>query len=209
MPRTLAVPVLAALLALSGCNTLASVFLRPQVSTAVQTLREGAYSLDTRHAALTFRIDHLGFSDYVGRFERFTASLDFDPDAPQAAKLEAIVDMTSLDVADDEFAATLIGPGWLDTPAHPQAVFRSTAITLTGPDTGEVTGDLTLFGVSAPVTLAVTFRGGGTDRLRGGAQVLGFSARGSLDRTVFGLDRLAGLVGTDVRFEIEAEFIRR
>lgn len=202
-----ALALASALLVLSGCDTLASAVLRPKVSTATATLSEGAYTLDTRHAALTFRISHLGYSDYVGRFERFTASLDFDPAAPQDARLEAIVDMTSLDVADDDFAATLIGPGWLGTPTHPQAVFRATAIRVTGETNGEVTGDLTLFGVTAPVTLSVIFNGGGADLMRGGAQVLGFSAKGSLDRTQFGLDRLAGLIGTDVRFEIEAEFV--
>lgn len=198
-----AVAILISVLALSGCAAL----LKPNVTTDVQSVRAGEYRLDPAHASLVFRIDHLGFSKYVGRFEVIEASLDFDASAPETARLEAIVDITSLDVADDDFAATLTGPDWFDAASHPQAVFRSTGIEVTGENTGQVTGDLTLKGVTAPVTLDVVFNGGGQDNLRG-AYVTGFSATGIIDRTVFGVDRFAGLVGTEVELAIEAEFLK-
>jgi len=69
-------------------------------------------------------------------------------------------------------------------------------------------GDLTLKGVTAPITLDVTFNGGGNDLLRGG-YIVGFSAQGAFNRTTFGVDRFAGIVANDVTIEIEAEFIRR
>lgn len=197
--------VLLSLLAAAGCASL----LKPEVSAEPAALRAGQYELDPDHAALIFKVGHLGFSQFVGRFEEFDASLDFEEADPASARVEAIIDVTSLDVADDEFAATLTGPGWFDAETFPKAAFRSTAIEITGADEGVVAGDLTLRGVTQPVELNVVFNGGGRDRLRGGAYVVGFSVSGTISRSAFGVDRFEGLVGDDVRLEIEAEFLRR
>ena len=197
-----------ALCALCLLTSACASLVAPKVATEAEALKPGAYALDMRHAALTFKVDHLGFSNYVGRFERFDASLDFDADNPSAARVEAIIDMTSLDIADDEFAETLMGPDWFDAAAHPQGIFKSIHIEITGETSGRMTGDLTLKGATHPVTLDVTFNGGANDILRGG-YIVGFSARGIFDRTLFGIDKFDGVVGNNVTIEIEAEFERR
>jgi polyisoprenoid-binding protein YceI len=194
-------------LIVSGCNSLAGAVLKPSTSTETAALEAGDFELDPRHAALLFRIDHLGFADYVGRFERFDASLSGDASNPEAAKVEAIIDMTSLDIADDAFAAELMGPDWFDAARYPQAVFRSVTIRRTGEATADVVGELTLHGVTQPLTLAVTFNGAAFDRLRG-RDVAGFSASATIDRSAFGVDRFSGLITNEVRIEIEAEFVR-
>lgn len=181
---------------------------KPDIATDTAALRSGNYNLDEDHAALTFRIDHLGFSEFVGRFNVFDASLDFNADNPTSAYLEASIDMTSLDIANDEFAETLIGPDWFDTKNFPAARFQSTDIEITGENTGIISGDLTLHGVTAPVALNVTFNGGARDRLRSNAYVVGFSATGEIDRTTFAINRFSGLITNKVSIEIEAEFIR-
>lgn len=190
--------------ALSACASLVA----PNVSTEPVALRAGGYRLDPHHASLLFKINHLGFSNYVGRFERFDASLDFDTADPSAAVIDASIDMTSLDIADDEFAATLTGPDWFDAARFPQAVFRSTSIVTTGDNKGTMTGDLTLHGVTHPVTLEVTFNGGAQDILRGG-YVVGFSAHGTINRDDFGVDRFDGVISDEVKIEIEAEFEKK
>ena len=195
-----------ALLFLASCNTLAAS-IAPEASQEPAALKSGAYALDNTHTAVTFKIDHLGFSKYVGRFEAVSASLDFDADAPEDAQLEAIVEIASLDVANDAFAETLTGASWFNADAHPQAVFRSNAITITGETTGTLIGDLTLKGVTKPVTLNVTFNGGDNDPLRGG-YAIGFSASGSFNRSDFGISRFLGPVSDEVLIEIEAEFVR-
>jgi len=101
--------------------------LAPNVNPNPTALRAGNYALDPNHAALTFKIDHLGFSNYVGRFNRFDVSLDFDEADPAAARIEAVIDMTSLDIANDEFANVLMGPSWFDANQFPEAILRSTA----------------------------------------------------------------------------------
>ena len=200
---TFALP-LTALLFLSACASL----ITPKVTATPEALRPGAYELDTEHAALVFRIDHMGFSHFVGRFDKFDASLDFDQADPTSAKLEAIIDMTSLALPDANFAKTLMGPGWFDAETYPQAIFKSTAINVTGDNTGTVTGDLTLHGQTHPVTLDVTFNGGGQDMLRG-AYVTGFSATGSFNRSDFGISKFVGPVSDEVDLMIETEFTKK
>lgn len=180
----------------------------PKVAPEPAALKAGAYSLDQKHASLLFKINHLGYSTYVGRFETLDATLDFDATNVSAAHVEAKIDIASLDVANDEFAETLTGPSWFDASAFPEAVFKSTQIEKTGETTGRMTGDLTLHGVTQPVTLDVAFNGAAQDVLRGG-YVVGFSAKGSFSRKAFGVDRFEGIVGDDVAIEIETEFVKR
>ena len=193
---------------MTGCASVLAPLAKPNVATQTAALRSGEYTLDTTHAALLFQIDHLGFSKFSGRFDVFDASLDFDAENPAAAHLDATIDMTSLDIANEEFTTTLKGPDWFDVERFARARFTSTDIAITGDNTGIVTGELTLHGVSAPVTLDVTFNGGARDRLRGNSYVVGFSAIGEIDRTAFDISRFSGLITDSVSIEIQAEFIR-
>lgn len=195
--------IMAGALLLGACASLVA----PKVASEPAALKAGAYKLDPNHASLIFRVNHLGYSRYLGRFEKFDAALDFDAANASAARVEAKVEIASLDVANDDFARTLMGRNWFDAAAYPEAVFKSTLIEKTGETTGRMTGDLTLHGVTAPVTLDVAFNGGAQDLLRGG-YVVGFSAHGSFSRKAFGVDRFEGIVGDDVAIEIEAEFVK-
>lgn len=191
------------LLALGACG-----HLLPRAATiAPAELPEGDYRLDPEHAAILFKVDHLGFSRLVGRFDRFDATLDFDPEQPQAAKLVVVVDVASIDLNLPAFEEELRGPAWLEVDRFPEARFESRTIEITGEDTGIVTGDLTLHGASAPVTLNVTFNGGGSNLLTG-AYTLGFEAHGSVLRSTFGLGAYAPAIGDEVLLEIHAEFLR-
>ncbi|MEL6363568.1 MAG: YceI family protein [Pseudomonadota bacterium] len=192
---------------LAGCDTLSSVLVRdPEVSAVA--LREGAYELDAAHAALLFKVKHLGLSSYIGRFEVFEASLEFDSDDPTAARIEAVVDMTSLDIANDKFAETLMDSSWFDADTYPQAVFRSTRVVKTGGATGTLYGDLTLKGETHEIVLDVTFNGGARNALTT-RYTVGFKAEGVIDRMQFGIDNVPAFVGSDVEIEIHAEFQRR
>lgn len=197
-----------AVLFLAGCSSVAGALLAPKIDTAASRLTPGDFALDTKHAALVFRINHLGFSDYVGRFGRFEASLTGDAANPAGARIEAIIDIPSLDVANPDFAAELTGPAWFDAAAHPQAIFKSTIVHPTSETTAEITGNLTLKGVTRPITLTARLNGSAYDPLRQ-ADVIGFSAEAEINRSDFGIDRLSGLLTDTVRIEIEAEFIRQ
>ncbi len=192
---------------LAACTSVMAPLLKPNVTTEMTQVKAGDYALDPAHAAVLFRINHLGFSTYVGRFNSFDASLTGDAADPASSSVEAVIDMTSLDVANAPFATELMGPDWFDAATFPQAVFRSTSVEMTGETTAKVTGDLTLHGVTAPVVLDVTFNGAAFDRLRG-TDVAGFSAVTTIDRTVFGVSKFSGLVTDTVEIEIQAEFLK-
>jgi polyisoprenoid-binding protein YceI len=178
-------------------------------STAPDAAPAGAYVLDPAHASLVWKVQHGGgLSRYTARFDRFDAALDFDPANPTAARLEATIEAASVSTGDPEFDAQ-VARVVFDTDNHPTIRFASTAVELTGPGSARVTGDLTLRGVSAPVTLEVVYNGGDFDPLRR-ADVIGFSATGSLDRTAFGADAYVNFgVGPSVDFVIEAELLKR
>jgi polyisoprenoid-binding protein YceI len=170
-------------------------------------LESGAYRLDTDHASLHFKVDHLGFSTLVGRFDQIEASLDFDPADPTASKLAVRIQTGSLSINPKVLQDDLRGGSWFDVANYAEASFESRKITVTGPDSGQVEGDLTLHGVTKPVTLDVTFNGGGNNLLTG-AYTLGFSATGTIKRSEFGLGAYVPAIGDDVILEIHAEFKR-
>jgi polyisoprenoid-binding protein YceI len=154
--------------------------------------RAGAYKLDKAHASLLFRVDHLGFSKYTARFRRFDADLQFDPAKPAAMSVTATIDPTSLetdfpDPAKLDFNAQLRGSEWLDTARFPAITFRSTAVELTGANTALVKGELGLHGATRPMTLDVTFNGGYAGHPMDPQSRIGFSARGVLKRSEFGM----------------------
>lgn len=196
----LAVLLLATIVA--GCG-----YLLPSHNQTVERteLRAGAYRLDPDHGILLWKLDHLGFSTLVGRFDRLDATLDFDPEQPETAALEVVVDTSSVSTHVQSLNDDLRGSTWFDVEQYPEARFVSTAIEVTGPTTGTVTGDLTLLGVTQPVTLDVTFNGG-ADSLLTGTYTLGFAATGVIDRTAFGLSTFAPAIGREVTLEIHAEF---
>ena len=101
-------------LCLSACASL----VRPGYTTAPEQLQAGQYELDTKHATVLFKVSHFGFSQYVGRFNTLQASLNYDPEQPQATRLRALVDTASIDVNNPEFASELAGPGSLTTQVY-------------------------------------------------------------------------------------------
>ncbi|MDX2141896.1 MAG: YceI family protein [Rhodospirillaceae bacterium] len=153
----------------------------------------GVYKLDKTHASLIFRVSHMGFSNYTARFTRFDATLDLDPAKPAAARLTATVDAASLETDFPtpeivDFNAELRGPQWLDAGKFPTMTYRSTAIEMTAPNAARIVGELTLRGVTKPVTLMAVFNGGypGMAGLDPNARI-GFSATGTLNRSDFGI----------------------
>lgn len=182
--------------------------LTPDFNTEITELKGGAYTLDPEHATLLWKINHLGFSTFIGRFNSFDASLDFDPENIEAADLEVIIDVAAVDINNPEFAEELRGPDWFDVESYPQAIFRTTSfVEAVDEDTFIFQGDLTLLGNTAPVNLEVNFHGGGRNFLTR-SYTLGFSASANFQRSAYGLDRFTSFgVGDDIELEIHVEFM--
>ena len=187
----------------------------PAAAQDLASLPAGTYRTDMSHSTLAFEVDHLGFSAYVAGFDRFDATLSLDPAAPERATLEVRVPLASLDLPSppEGFREMLLGAGWLDAAATPEMIFRSTSVTLTGPDAARVEGELLLAGRTAPVTLEVRANGGWEGFDLDPQARIGFSATGVLRRSDWGIS--IGLpppgsrmgVGDAVRVRVETEMI--
>ncbi len=189
---------------LVSCNRI----LTPDQTTEVTEVRAGQYVLDPNHASLIWKLNHLGFSTFLGSFNAFEASLDFDPEDIENASLEVVIDTSSLDVNIPEFEEELRGDNWFDVAVYPQAVFRTTRfVESIDEDTFIYEGDLTLLGETAPVNLEVNFHGGGRNFLTR-SYTVGFSASATFNRSEFGLDRFTSFgVGDQIDLEIHVEFM--
>ncbi|HEY3811604.1 MAG TPA: YceI family protein [Caulobacteraceae bacterium] len=184
-----AVAVLAACTQKPATNAAAPNAAPQATATAAKTAPAGDYVNDPAHSSLTFQIDHLGFSHFTGRFEKWTAKLHFDPKDPSKISLTAEIDPKSIahDNPPAGFLAQISGPEFLDAGKYPQMTFRSTKVTQTGPDSADVTGDFTLHGVTKPVTLKVVYNGGYPGMAMDPQARVGFSAHGALNRSDFGV----------------------
>lgn len=199
--RIISLWILVLTIALAGCGYL----IKPRVKTGMVQLEKGSYQIDPTHASVLFKINHMGLSTFVGRFNHFDAQLEFDPANIESAKLSAVIDIASVDANNAELEDTLRGSSWFDVARFPQAIFKTTSVVVIDSSTADFTGDLTFYGVTAPLTLRITFNGGGNNMLTN-AYTLGFSAYTHLSRSVFGMDYMVPAIGDRVDIEVYAEF---
>ncbi len=199
------ITAVALLIMLSACSSVLTPLVTPKVNTDVVTLKSGQYSLDQSHAAVLFKVQHLGLSTYVGRFNAIDAELEFDPENVQDAKLTAVIDINSLDINDESLKQDLMEDTWFDQARYPQARFSTLNVTPIDDSRFEFTGELDWRGKQQPLVMTVVFHGGAnyilTDKY-----TLGFSATGSFKRSGFGMDAYIPLVGDEVQIEAFAEF---
>jgi polyisoprenoid-binding protein YceI len=167
----------------------------------------GFYKLETGHSLVLFSIMHMGLTDYYGRFDKLSGHLNFVATQPEKSSTEITIDTTSIDTPSDQLNNELRGTSVFSTQQFPTATFKSTSIERTGPDSGKMTGDLTIKGVTKPVVLDVTFTGGEQNPLKN-SYALGFHASVTVKRSDFGMTSMmwSPFVGDDVNLIIEAMF---
>ncbi|MFL6203999.1 MAG: YceI family protein [Acidimicrobiales bacterium] len=172
----------------------------------------GEYELDASHSHVGLSVRHMMVSKTKGRFADVTGTVHIADD-PLASSVEVEISAASIDTRDETRDGHLRSPDFLDVESHPTITYRSTKVTPVRDDRWTVDGELTVRGVTRPVTLEVTFEGGAKDPW--GGDRIGFTARGELDREDFGLtwnqalETGGVLVGKQVKVEIEAEAVRR
>ncbi len=191
------------------CGVLVSCssWLTPNRTQALVEIKPGEYRLDPDHSSLLFKINHMGFSTFVGRFNQFDAELRYNATNIEGSHLRAVVNMASIDVNNEKFERALRGKFWLHAEQYPQAVFTTTSAKKVTSNTVIFTGDLQFMGVTQPVDVTVQFNGAANNLLTG-KYTLGFAASTAFLRSHFGLDRYIPSVGDNVTLEIHAEFQR-
>lgn len=162
------------------------------------------YTFDPSHTQVIFFVNHMGFSMQEGEFHKVDGSLMLDEAQPEKAELNVTIDTNSLDMDEAKWDEHMKSADFFNVAKFPTMTFKSTSVKKTGDQTADVTGDLTLLGVTKPVTLAVKHNKSGKHPMNG-KDVAGFSATGKLKRSDFGMTNGVPMVGDDVDIRIEIE----
>ena len=184
------------------------------MSTATSSLplTSGTWPVDRAHSSVEFTVRHLGLSKVRGRFNDFDASLTVG-ESLESSALNATIELASVDTSNADRDAHLRSTDFFDTDTNPQMSYASSAIADKGDGTYELSGDLTLNGVTRPVALAVEFNGT-EDYPMDGSTHAGFSASGTLSRKEFGVEFDVPLgadkvtIGDKVQLDLEIQFVK-
>ncbi|MFC6791018.1 YceI family protein [Methylobacterium komagatae] len=168
-------------------------------------VRAGSYVLDPDHGKITWSVNHLGYSTYYGQFTGVSATLQLDPKAPAKSRLTATVPLSGVLTGSSRLDQHLSGADFFDTAANPTANFTATGVEPTSPTTARITGDLTLRGVTKPVSLDATFTQAGTNPIDR-RYTVGFEGRTVIKRSDFGVNAYLPMVGDEVTLRIAGEF---
>lgn len=195
-----------------GLLAAALVFAAPALAQTPPTrdpaqVQGGSYAVDPGHTQVTFMVSHFGFSNYFGTFSDVSGTLNLDPKNPGASKLNIKLPVASVATTSAHLTNSLKGDQWLDAAKYPEMTFVSTKVAPEGRDKAKVTGDLTLHGVTKPVTLDVTFFGAGSNPMNK-KYTVGFSATGTVKRSEFGVKTYIPAIGDDLQLRIDAAFER-
>lgn len=167
----------------------------------------GLYRLDQDHAYMTFSYDHMGFSRPQLKFERFSASLNFDSEAPENSDVRVEVDVSSLSSGVDALDRELRGEEFFDALNHPRISFRSEEISIDAWGHAQVRGTLEIKGISKDITLKVRLNRAALNQLTN-MHTLGVTLTGELSRSEWGMNQHSSLVGDEIQIQIQAEFVQ-
>lgn len=199
--------ILASAVVLAAAPLAAQIASTPQMPGAPQASRvtAGTYQVDPAHTQVAWEVNHMGISMLEGMFGASAGSLTIDPKKPAATKVDITFNVDELSVTSAAFAKHLKSPDFFDVAQHPTARFVSTAVTPRGTGAATMTGNLTIKGVTKPVTLDVSFVGAGANPMSKKMNV-GFKAKARIKRSDFGLGMAVPIVSDEVQLHIHAAF---
>lgn len=171
-----------------------------------------SWTIDPTHSHAEFAVRHLMISTVKGRFAEVSGTLTGDDSAPDEASIELRIPVASIDTRESQRDAHLRSADFFDADTHPAILFTSTRIATSEGGRFNVTGDLTIRGVTKRITLAV--QPGGRVRDPWGKERLGYSASTTINRRDFGLhwnqalETGGVLVGDEVKVSVELQLVR-
>lgn len=167
------------------------------------------YAIDKQgqHAFVNFKISHLGYSWLYGTFKDFDGSFSFDEKSPEASKVNVTLNTASVDTNHAERDKHIRSDDFLSVDKHPTATFASTSVKSTGEGTADITGNLTLNGVTKPVVIAAKFIGQGDDPW--GGYRAGFEGSTTLKLKDFDITKDLGPASESVELIISVEGVRQ
>lgn len=183
---------------LMALTAMAFIFPAGQALAAPQT-----YELDKGHTAITWHASHFGFSKPSGKFMNIDGTIVIDEDAPENSHVSVTIPVDQINTGIEKFDEHLKSADFFDVATYPTALFTSSKVELTGENTAKVMGNLTLHGVTKPVTLDVTLNKIGKNPL--GKQTAGFTATSVIKRSEFGITTYLPGISDEIEISIESE----
>ncbi len=167
----------------------------------------GAYAIDPVHSSVQFFIGHLGVSELPGRFNSVSGNFTLDPSRPEKSQVSLEIPVSSLDTNHAQRDKDLLGPDFFNAKQFPAMRFVSTGVKPRGAKDYVVTGNLTLHGMTRPVTLAVQRIGAGPDPW--GGYRSGYIATATLQRSDFGMNYMLEGISDTVKLQLNIEATRK
>ena len=192
---------------LSALRTTA-LLLATTLAVGVGHTQTNVWKIDPTHSGVQFQIRHLGVSNVHGSFSKVSGTVDLDEKDATKSHVAATIDTTTVNTNEAARDKHLSTPEFFDTAKYPAMTFKSSSITNAAGHL-KMTGDLTIAGVTKPVTLDVDGPAAPQKGMHGG-MVSGFSATGTLSRKDFnfGQKYTSPLLGDEVKFTIDIEMSR-
>ena len=189
---------------LFGASLIAATLATPTVTQAAPA----DYEIDMAHTFVLFDVSHLGFSTMPGRFAEFSGEMTFDDENIENSTVAITINTASVDTYHAKRDEHLRSPDFFNAAEFPEMTFSSTAVKKTGDNTAQLMGDLTLLGVTKPVTLELTLNKAGVHPFNK-KTVAGFTAKGVIKRSDFGMKYGVPNIGDDISLRLELEAIKK
>ena len=178
--------------------------LTTPIAASAWDVPSGSYGLDKTHGYITFSYSHLGFSNPHVGFDSFEVELAADAENPENSSVQVLIDAASINSRVEVFDEHLNGRKFFDTANNPQITFSSTGVKSTGEKTLEITGDLTIKGITKQVTLAATINKAANHPMLG-VPTIGVTATAEVLRSKWGLTRAVPFVSDEINILIDVE----
>jgi len=198
-------PAAGALAALLSLAVAAPAARAQAVAQSPQAVKAGTYKIEPHHTQVIFSVSHFGFTNFSGFFSGASGTLVLDPKNLAASTLTVSIPIQSVATTSSVLDQELRDEQWLDAAKFPTATFTSTKVTPTGERTATIDGNLTLHGVTKPLTLQAHLGGAGVNPLDK-AYTVGFAVTGVVPRGDFGVKEDLPVVGNDVHLTIAGAF---
>jgi polyisoprenoid-binding protein YceI len=175
--------------------------------TAAAAAQAATWQIDPNHSSAQFSVRHLGVSTVRGAFTKVSGSAKHDPTDPSKTSLDASIDASSVDTRVEMRDNDLRSPNFLEVQKYPTITFHSKQTKAAGAGKLQITGDLTIHGVTKEVVLDVD---GPSAPIKDpwGNQRIGASAATKINRKDFGVNGASGVVGDEITITIDAELIQ-
>lgn len=172
-------------------------------------MAKAKWAVDASHSSVDFSIRHMMISKVKGTFHTYEADIEADPEDLTSASIAFSIDLASIDTRNTDRDNHLKSGDFFDVEQFPKMTFKATKITKTGEGEYEVSGDLSLHGVTRPESFHVTYEGGGKNPW--GVEVVGYNVEGKIKRSDYGLTYNAALetggvlIGDEVKVTLEIQ----